>query len=177
MCDNCQVCTLISNDCLSQLTPLKGFDLQLLSDIVNLANTQLEEVTICDLCEGRESDNYQFNEVLDNNKFKTYYSNLIYYNWLKIYGDGKASPEGFRAKSSDEFSEFTVKSSSDILKKASLFKEDTLFSLEKTFKKYFEKAHPSCTECIEIIPRCGCGKSVIQCTCNITEDISDYDTI
>lgn len=163
-CTNCgDVCTLIDTACLCLYSPLKGFEINELGDVVEDANAQLLSVTICDLCEGLGDEDYKYQAVIDDKRFKRYYAKLIYYNWLIAYGSGKASKSGVISKAADEFSDFRVHSQKEVSDRIKIVR-DQIESAEAKFLEFFKEDHSSCFE-DETTDTCNqCGNKYCDCT-------------
>ena len=143
-CTTCgDICTLIDTECLCLYSPLKGFDIADLGDVVEDANAQLLEVTVCDLCEGLGEEGYEYQDIIDDKRFKRYYAKLIYYNWLIAYGSGKASKVGVISKEADDFSDFRVHGSKELQYRISTVR-DQISTAEAKFLEFFKESHSSC---------------------------------
>lgn len=163
-CTNCgDVCTLIDTACLCLYSPLKGFEINELGDVVEDANAQLLDVTVCDLCEGLGEEGYEYQEIIDDKRFKRYYAKLIYYNWLIAYGSGKASKAGVISKAADDFSDFRVHSQREVENRIKAVRDQIEIAEEK-FLSFFKESFSSCfeDEVTEGCNKCG-GKN---CGCN-----------
>lgn len=138
-------CMLITTECLCQYTPLKGFDLVEFADVLEDANSDLINVTVCDMCENFGDTAYKYQAIIDNRLFRRYYAKLIYYHWLLNYGSGKPSANGIVSKASDDFSEFRVHSGNEIKGRVQKVREQ-IEAAEEKFLEFFIDQFPSCIE-------------------------------
>ena len=163
-CINCdEACILIDVECLCIYTPLKGFELTELRDVIEDANDRLIKVTgSCDLCEDFGEPEYKYQEIIDNKAFKKYYAKLIYYHWLVTYGSGHATKQGIVSKASDEISDFRVHRTKEIKDRLEILREQ-LEGLEESFVVLMKEKHSTCFEdaecsnCGACKKECGCG--------------------
>lgn len=144
-CSDCKVCTLISNECLWKYTPLKGFEVQSLSDVIDHTNFEFKAKTgLCDLCEGVGTESYQYTDLIATEVFKRAYCHLIYYNWMVFYGSGHASQEGMIAKQQDDIDNgFKVLSSKEVDNKINRQKNIS-DQYMKAFEAYIKENYKNC---------------------------------
>ena len=167
-CTECLTdCRLVDSGCIGQFTPLKGFTEDDLSACFHAANIALAGVTgDCDLCTGYGDEDYSYTAIIASTAFKGYYANLIYLYWLRMYGAGSPSKEGFRTKESDEYSQFRINTEGEINSKIErimpiieMYKTQFL----ETFKETFESCYDCSNDCTDTCQTC--GNSCSGCTC------------
>jgi hypothetical protein len=180
LCNECgDVCILVSDDCLCHYSPLSFLKLVDFPDLVDAANTYIEDLTgECDLCEGLNTEGYQHQAVIDDVRFKRLYCALIYAEWLENYGDGKPTAAGFSTPNGDNFSDFSIQSGSQVKFKLKRQREK-IESLTKKFKVLVSE-----NGCIdEAVTSCGCASNSTNglsyacgqdCNCNNSELPSFY---
>jgi len=130
------------------------------ADLVESANDCIEELTgSCDLCEGIGTENYEYQDIIDDKRFKRLYAALIYLEWLDNYGGGKPTAAGFSTSNGDSFSDFSIQSGSQIKDKYKR-QQSKVASLTKKFKVLMSES--GCVECEEV-SKCGCSSN---CGCS-----------
>lgn len=170
-CSDCDICTLIDDECLWKYTPLKGISLKSITDIVDAVNLYIKDLSgSCDLCKDWDDEAYIYDDVIAAEEFKRLYAQLVYMFWLDIRGGGHPSREGMVAKNDDpEFSGFRVLRGSEIdhyrsVQRQLVDKSEAAWVawMKENKKTCFSTTSSSCDTCCNGV-----------CTCSSSTD--DYD--
>jgi hypothetical protein len=162
---NC--CTLITNT--DFCTYVKGMDLDKSGSAVQLANLDMLDLFGQDcydlLCAGTNAD---LETIKADCRFQIYLSRLIEYYWLIDNGAGSNKEAGFTRKQGDEFSEFTIVDSKElviVLRR----KELILVNLKEKVQSYIETFELNCMDSCTDSINCGCNATcTTDCTCGNT---------